>query len=289
MQTDMEGTRAPGHLPLAVLAQVGLLIGLLAWIFGPTWVWAAEIWRKSEYYGHGFLILPISAYLAWRLWRTRPAVGGTRWPGLPLMAAGLALHVLARRYDVWFPSGFGFLMVVGGLVWWLAGTATARHFWFPIAFLAFAVPLERILVLQFAQPLQLGSSTVAEKILKAAGMPVTQLGTTLKTTGYTFEVAIPCSGLRSSIAMSALAALMAYLAAGRTWARLVVFAAGVPVALAANACRIVLTLVLATAISPVLADGFFHTASGLVVFGIAVAGLLVIARLVGCGRMRTDI
>ncbi len=60
-------------------------------------------------------------------------------------------------------------------------------------------------------------------------------------------------------------------------------------ALVGNAARIMVTLVLAEAISPTAAEGFFHTLSGLVVFGVAFLGLLAFSRLVSCTAIRSDI
>lgn len=275
--------------PSLAWGQGALLFGLLAVVFGPTWAWAAGIWRESEYYGHGFLVVPISIYFTWRLYQRRPVAGGSTWPGLVLLSAGLALHFSGRLLDVWFPSGFGFVVVLAGLVWWLYGAKTAKHFWFPIAYLVFAVPLERILVLQLAQPLQLGSSAAAAVLLKGAGLPVEHAGTTLRAPDYTFEVAVPCSGLKTAIAMTALSALVGYVLTGAPLARAVVFLAGVPVALVANAVRIAVVLVLASTISPAVAEGFFHTASGLLVFALGFGGLLAAARLLGCKGIRSDI
>ena len=89
--------------------------------------------------------------------------------------------------------------------------------------------------------------------------------------------------------MSALAALLAFVLEGALWARLVVFAMGIPIALVANGFRIILTLVLARAIGPGAAEGFSHTMAGLVVFAIALGGLLTVARSVGCKALRADI
>jgi exosortase len=288
---------ATGDIPLQPDAKpsstawlrVAVLTALLAAVFGPMWAWAVGIWRGSEYYGHGFLLVPVSAYLTWRLWRTRPAPAGATWPGLLLILVGLLFHFISRLFDVWFPSGFGFVLVLAGLVWWLGGTSLLRHFWFPIVYLAFAVPVERFLILQFAQPMQLAATSFATKFTAAVGLPVKQIGTTVHMPDYTFEVAIPCSGLKSGIAMSALAAVLAYILEGALWARWLVFLAGVPVALAANAFRIILTLVLAQSIGKGAAEGFSHTVAGMFVFALALGGLLMVARSVGCKGMRSDI
>ncbi len=284
-----QGVATPLGVRPAALVWAGVVVGLLVALFGPTWAWAARIWSRSPYYGHGWLLLPVSLFIAYRLWLRRPAAGGAHWPGLLLLACGLVIHLAARAVNVWFPSAFAFLMVVGGIIWFLGGSSYARHFWFPVAYLALAVPLERILVLQLAQPLQLWASSVAATLAAGAGLPVRQIGTTLAMPDYTFEVAIPCSGLKSSIAMTALAALMAYLLEGPVWGRLVVLVAGIPMALIGNTVRILLTLVLARSVGPKAAEGFFHTVSGLVVFGVAFAGLMAVARVVKCQGIRSDI
>lgn len=262
---------------------------LLAFLFGPTWLWAARIWSRSPYYGHGWLVLPVCLLIAYRLWRRRPRPGGAHCPGLLLVLAGLTIHITAVSISVRFLSAFASLIVLGGIIWWLGGTNLARHFWFPVVYLSTAVPLERILVLQFAQPLQLWSTSMAAALAHGAGLPVVQLGTTLQMPDYTFEVAIPCSGLKSSIAMTALSMLMAYILDGPWWGRALVLLAGIPMALAGNVARILLTLVLARSISPEVAEGFFHTLSGLVVFAVAMIGLIIIARLTGCRAIRSDI
>ena len=56
--------------------------------------------------------------------------------------------------------------------------------------------------------------------------------------------------------------------------RVVLFLATVPIAIVANASRVTLTGLLAEH-DPKLAEGFFHTASGWVIFMIALATLLV--------------
>lgn len=270
-------------------ARLAVAVGLFALVFGPTWAWAVRIWARSEYYGHSFLIIAISGFLAWRLWRTRPEPGGIAWPGMALLGLGLAVHIWARSLDVWFPSGFAFVICLAGAIWWLGRWTTFRHLWFPVAYLAFAVPMERFLVLKFAQPLQLGASTAAAGVAQAVGMRVAQVGTTINLPNYTFDVAIPCSGLKSSIAMSALGALVAFLVSCPAWSRVVIFACSIPLALLANAVRIVATLVLADTIGPAAAEGFFHKFSGMVVFLIAFAGLLAAARALRCTGMRHDL
>jgi exosortase len=152
-----------------------------------------------------------------------------------------------------------------------------------------AVPLERILVLQFAQPLQLWASTLAGALAHAAGMPVRQVGTSLVLPEYTFEVDISCSGLKSSLALASLGALLAYGLAGPAWARLLIFLASVPMALIANALRILCLLVVARSVSPSMAEGLTHAVSGYAVFVMALLGLWGLGRGLGCVGIRSDL
>ncbi len=252
------------------------------------WMW--QIWMRSEYYGHGFVIPVISGYLVYRrrgqLLQVAPE---TDLRGLALLLPGLALFLAAVYADVNFVQGFAMVTVIGGLVLLLWGPVRARLLLFPVAFLTLMVPVDRLLVQQLSNPLQIYGAAVAARIVGFIGVPVEQHGTTLAIPDYTFEVAQACSGLKSIIAMSALAALFAFLVEGRWWKRLLLFVAGAPIAMAANALRITFTLILGRAFGPEAAEGFFHTLSGLMVFILALIGLFLMARLLRCDAMRQDI
>ncbi len=181
------------------------------------------------------------------------------------------------------------IAVIAGLVVLLFGWGRAKVIAFPLAFLGFMVPMGRLLVTQFSGPLQLAAAALAAKVPLFLGIPVQLHGTTIIIPDYTFEVAQACSGLKSAIALSALAALFAYLVAAPLWKRLVLFAAGVPAALFANTVRIAFTLLLGRAFGPAAAEGFFHTLSGLLVFMVALAGLFAVAKVLKCDHMRSDI
>lgn len=252
--------------------------------------WMLERWWASEYYGHGFLVPLISGYLIYRQRNqlaSRPR-GGNIW-GLPVILLSLLLHLQALHRGVHFPSGFALIGTMFGLVIWLWGWARARGVLFPLAFLVFMVPMARLLVDQLAQPLQQFSAQGAGLLSNLLGISTDIEGTVLVTRDYTFEVAIPCSGLKSVIAMSALGALIAYLVEGPRWKRVVLFLMAFPVALLANLLRIFVTLVLGNSLGPATAEGFFHTFSGALVFVIAFVGLMLIGGALGCHQMRADI
>lgn len=284
-EREPQTTRPGLFSPLTALVAVLFVICFWPYL---KWMWA--VWMQSEYYGHGPLVPLISGYLIYS--RRREFVeagGGHNYWGLPMLVVGMLIFLTAVYLDVNFIQGFAMIMVLGGLIILLWGWGRAKVVLFPIAFLLFMVPTGRLLVTQFSNPLQTYAAAVAAKTVSFIGMPVELQGTTINIPDYTFEVAQACSGLKSTIAMSALAALFAYLARGPMWKRVVLFVAGAPVALLANATRITFTLILGRAFGPEAAEGFFHTLSGLMVFVLGLIGLFLVARLLRCDRMRQDI
>jgi len=263
---------------------------LLVACFAPHLKWMWEIWMRSAYYGHGPLIPLLSAYFIYARRRDfLEAEDGHNLWGVPVIALGLLLYAAAAYLNVNFPQGFAMIMVIAGLVVLLFGWGRAKVVAFPIAFLCFMVPMGRLLVTQFSGPLQIGGTAVASRVTLLLGVPVTVHGTTIILPEYTFEVAQACSGLKSTIAMSALAALFAYLVAAPMWKRIVLFVAGAPVALLANSVRITFTLMLGRAFGQAAAEGFFHTFSGLLVFLLGLIGLFGVAKVLRCDSMREDI
>jgi exosortase len=250
----------------------------------------AQQWWRDEYYSHGLLIPLVSGYL---LWRDRSRLAAlpqrTDWRGLAVLSGALLLQGAAGALGVHFVSGFALVVALWGLALWLWGPAVGRAVLFPLAFLLFMVPLSRILVEKLALPMQLFSARGAGALAGGIIGGVKVNGTSIATPAYTFAVLIPCSGLKSIISMSALGALFAYLVEGPPGRRVVLFFASLPLALLANLVRIFATVVLGNTLGPAAAEGFFHEASGLVVFLLGLAGLFAVGGLLGCHRMRDDI
>src|SRR5437867_2677005 len=89
---------------------------------------------------------------------------------------------------------------------------------------------------------------------------------------YAFIVAQACSGMSSLLSLLALAALWMSATRGRMTARVAVFASVLPLVLIANTARVTLVLIVAASFGEDAALGFFHGASSLVLFGLALMG-----------------
>jgi exosortase len=102
------------------------------------------------------------------------------------------------------------------------------------------------------------------------------------------EVVEACSGIRSLLSLVTLAIIYGYLVETRTWARVILALASIPIAVAANSLRIVGTGLLVQYWDPDKAEGFFHTFSGWLIFVVALAMLFLFHRLLMIGRTRND-
>jgi len=74
-----------------------------------------------------------------------------------------------------------------------------------------------------------------------------------------------CSGIRSLLSLTFLSLVYGYFFEKRIWLRVVLFLATIPVALTANAGRVMVTGILSQIRSD-LAEGFFHESTGMVIF-----------------------
>ncbi len=266
------------------------IAGLLVYLFRANLSWLFQTWRLDEYYTHGFLVPLISAYIIYRQAGSLAALPKTGhvW-SIVVLVPTICLHFAATYLDVNFANSFALIGWLIGLTWLMWGWPVLTRLLFPLAFLGFMVPLGKLLIDQVSQPMQVLGAKMAGISAQMLGMPLRIEGVSLETPGYTFEVAEACSGLKSAIAMLALGALLAYLVKAPLWKRLVIFASSLPVAILANAVRIWLTVMLGTALGHEAAEGFFHTASGMIVFVLAFLGLFGVTVLLKCRRLRDDI
>jgi len=85
------------------------------------------------------------------------------------------------------------------------------------------------------------------------------------------DVANPCSGLRSLLAMTALTSAYAFATQRTLWKKLALFAASIPLAIAGNIVRIVVIGLIAESFGEKVAVGLIHEYSGYVVFIVAIA------------------
>jgi exosortase D (VPLPA-CTERM-specific) len=227
-------------------------------------------WSGNDDYSHGFLIVPLALYFAWRqrdhLARLRPSPSNL---GLLVVVAGLATLGAGVLGAELFLQRASLLLVIAGTVAFLLGWAHLRTLAFPVLFLLLMIPIPAIVFNQLAFPLQLLASQAGELTLRAAGIPVLREGNVITLSTTTLQVAEACSGIRSLISLLTLSIVFGYFTLRRPVSRVWLAAASVPVAIAANAARVAGTGLAAHQFGPRAAEGFFHTFSGWLVFLVA--------------------
>jgi exosortase len=224
-------------------------------------------WFADPNYSHGFFV-PIGCGLL--LWTSRKS-----WMEKPLRpsAAGLFFIVAAMGLlvigtlgaEVFLPRA-SLLVLLGGLVIYFAGWAMLGAVKAPWLALFLMIPLPVIVFNEFAFPLQLLASRSACALLDLLQVPVLREGNIIMLPSMSLDVVEACSGLRSLMSLITVGVLYGLFFERRVWMRCVLVALAVPVAVIANALRIVLTALLAKYVNAQLAEGFFHALSGIVLF-----------------------
>jgi exosortase len=273
------------------LAPVGYLViaALLAILVYPALVWLVRSWLSNPYYTHGFLIPPIAAFFAWRQWRNlraEPRQAGT-WAGLAVGAAALIAIVWSVYWRNYALTALATVLLLVGILLYLEGWPRLRHWLFPLAFLAFMVPLPFV---DLASPwLESFTAQAATSLAHLVGISAAQQGGEITLPNTTLTVGAPCSGLRSLVTMVTVGVAWAYLIEGRLAAKLLMLAAVVPLVAVSNVLRIALLLVVAASMGEQAALSYYHDWSSPILFVLALVLFLAWGRLLGCSRVRDDI
>jgi exosortase len=114
--------------------------------------------------------------------------------------------------------------------------------------------------------LQVLASRSACSLLDLLQVPVLREGNIIMLPSMSLDIVEACSGLRSLMSLITVAILYGLFFERRVWMRCILTVVAIPVAVFANALRIVISALLAQYVSHQLADGFFHAFSGLLLF-----------------------
>jgi len=244
-----------------------ILLSLLVLLYASVLKLLVAQWWTDPNYGHGFFVPLFSGYILWHQrerW-TKSEIEPSNF-GLLVMLGAVALLFIGSLGAELFTSRFSLLVLIAGIILFLAGWKMLRAVVFPLAFLIFMIPIPVIIYNQITFPLQLIASRLATVWLELVGVPVLRDGNVLVLSNFSLEVAEACSGIRSLMSLIALAVAYGHLAEPRRWVRYALVVLMVPSAIVTNAMRIMGAGVLAHKFGPQAAEGFLHQFSGWVVF-----------------------
>jgi exosortase len=262
MDGSHDDTSAPFSM-MRLLSTAAVLGSVFLWAYWPTILDLIQAWNSEADYSHGYLVVPFALYFLWARRDSFPGVSaGVRWPGLLLIAASIGIRYAATLVYASSVDAWSILLYAAGVAWLLGGW---RVMWWSlpsIAFLWFMMPLPYRVERWLSLPLQGVATQLSCWTLQCLGQPAIAEGHTILLGENQMEIEQACSGLRIFMGIVALAFVYLVLIRRTWWEKLLLAASTVPVALVANATRIVLTGLLFQYTTGEIAHKFSHDFAG---------------------------
>jgi exosortase len=264
-----------------------LLIGLLIYVYHPACVWLYDRWSaRDSYFAHGFLIPLISFY--W-IWKKKPdlAMLEKRSDGLalPVVLLAVLLQAASGIFRVYFASSLSLVTLMVGGVWFLFGRNVFRAIWYPLVFLYLMIPLPLLVISEMTLKMKFLVTEIAAFLLPYAGIQALREGSYIYTPHAAILIGDPCSGLRSFLAFLCLGFIFVYGAKMIHWKKVILVAAGLPLAVISNVARVFSLAFLSEIYSTkVIIESWFHDFSGYAVFLAAFGAFLWLRKRLEGGR-----
>ena len=226
---------------------------------------------------HGRFVPVAFGVMLWMAYqRTKNVVAKPSYLGLVILLFGMFFFLISIRTIQPRLALIGAPFIVIGFTQYLFGFSIARHVIFPAFFLWFSIPvpgLEAIL-----------TGNLQTLITKSCyhtgiffGMDLVNTGSDIDIAGSSMKVAEGCSGIRSLMALTMIAAIFANYTQKLLWKRALLFASAFPLAIIGNFMRIFTILILAQFGYGDFGTGAWHDWAGLLFFfPIALSGLYLV-------------
>jgi exosortase len=219
-------------------------LGGLAALIG--WAWASHSGGCLRYWAARDVLMREAFPGGWR-WAAHPGWKSQLEDYLTFMTASYLLFVLA-----------------GCLLFF--GAATLRLLAFPIAFLAFMVPIPSAALDWTMSFFQATSAATAGGFLTAAMMPVDRQGLILYLPGFSLIIAPECSGIHSTMVLLITSLLAGHLFLHSAWKRALLVIVVVPLAILRNGFRVFVIGELCVHISRDMINSPIHRKGGPIFF-----------------------
>ena len=237
-------------------------------------------WLHDENYSHGFIVPIIAGYFLWQRWpdlKNKNVAPSNL--GLVVIVWGLLQLLIAWFGTEYFTMRSSLIVLLAGMTLYLFGCEVLKGMALPLGYLIFMVPIPYIFYDMVAFPLKLFVTKVSVAFLKIVGVVVLREGNIIMFPTTTLEVADACSGIRSLISLLAIAVAYSFVMKTSNARRWIIVLSAVPIAVATNAMRVIITGILAQWWGAKAAEGFFHEFAGMVVFALAIVMLVSIGEL----------
>ena len=271
--------------PLAIAAALGFLYFTVAVKLGNDW------WH-DENYSHGLLIPLVIGFIIWQERERFREVNSRAATWLGAAGVGAAMFALwaGTAGAELYVQRMSLVLMLASVAVYFWGPKVLRLIGVPLLLLFFSIPIPQIIFNRIALPLQLFASRCAVGAMSFFSIPVLRQGNVIElmplgaSEPKKLAVVEACSGIRSLMTLVTLALIYAYFT--RPGAKpgadrrnrihsvlrsVILVAAAVPIAILTNAARVSGTGVLAHYYGTRVADGFFHSFSGWVIYIVAAA------------------
>ena len=231
---------------------------------------------KREDYSYGYLIPLVVLYIIWdKRERLASIAGKFSWKGFLFVGVAFCLFWLGELGGEYLTLYISLWFMITGLLWVHLGWNKLKALAFPLVMLLTMFPLPNFLYGKVSLQLKLISSKLGVYMMQAAGMSAFRQGNIIDLGFTQLQVVDACSGLRFLISLIVLALLLAYFTRMSFWKKAVVVISAVPLSVITNSLRIAVTGILHEHFGARVADGFFHGFSGVLIFMVSLALLLV--------------
>lgn len=250
------------------LVAAGTAVSGILLLYGATVLAIAQTWSSSETFKHGWLVVPIVAWLVWRE-RARVPLEAARvwWPALVGVAVAGFGWLVGNVASVASVQQFALIVMLQSAVLALLGPRVSRSLAFPLAFLFFAVPVGDFMIptlIDWTADFTVGA-------LRVTGIPVYREGNVFVIPSGTWSVVEACSGVRYLIASMMVGTLYAYMTYRSKVRRALFVTASLVVPIVANWLRAFLIVLLGHFSDNALATGVDHLVYGWIFFGLVIA------------------
>ena len=285
------------YQPLAIAAA-------LAFVYFTVLVKLGRDWWSDENYSHGLLVPFVIGYILWHE-RKRLAAAQIQpqvWLGVTGVVVSLVMLWAGVAGAELFVQRMSIVVMLASVAIYFWGFRLLRLLAVPMVLFILAIPIPQIVFNKIAFPLQLFASRCAVSAMQLFDISVLRQGNVIELMPLgahepkRLAVVEACSGIRSLMTLVTLAVVYAYFTGPKRgpnsggqgprsrsswfrnfaiWRSLILVIAAVPIAILTNALRVSGTGVLAHYYGTRVADGFFHTFSGWVIY--VAAALLLFA------------
>jgi exosortase len=248
----------------------------------PTMVRVARDTWSTEQGGHGPLVLATGL---WALWRELKNANVERTPGnpaiaVPLLAIFVGFFVAGRITGIIEIEAFSMYASLLAGAYLILGGRLMKKIWFPLAYLAFALPPPDTVVAAITQPIKIAISEWAVYLLYLFGYQVASSGAIIQIGQYQLLVAAACAGLNSIVTLTALCLFYVYLRhRSNVLALLIIALAAIPIAIVSNFVRVLVLVLVTYYFGDAAAQGFVHDFAGLLMFSVALLTIFAVDQL----------